>query len=185
MTDWAPTWDYQWWKDIAIPAVSAFGALGIGVGSVWLAGRSQRFVADVNRREEAAKEREVALTERGARADAVGPIHAWVEGYWRADTRAATDARRFEVAQAIAATPNGQTLMDAMEDLAMQRQNQTEGEESAQLRALLRHFTHSWVQNPTRWTEVSAVQFAKEPLRKRAQELVTRWQEGRYEQMYF
>lgn len=185
MTDWAPVWDYQWWKDIAIPGISAFGAVGVGIGSVWLANRSRRFVADANSREEAARERERAAAEQKARANAVRPIHAWIEGYWAFGDRLETDARRIEVSQATAATPRAGIFMDSMEDLAMQRKNISEQEELAQCKALLRHFVHAWVKDPGDWTRIDATDFASDSMRKRAEGLVARWSEQQFDPMEF
>ncbi len=183
MTDWAPVWDYQWWKDIAFPAVSSFGALGIGVGSVWLAVRSQRFTKAISQRDQDTRQREAAAGAREVRARVAAPLNGWTDSYLAADPVQTIGAWRIKVEEAVALTPGAGRLADAMEDLAASRQFLSHDGETRRLRTMRRHFIGAWVQEPSTWLQVEDDSFDNAEDMSTAQELAKRWRDGRFERM--
>lgn len=49
--EWAAWWSYEWWGDIGVPTIAAFGSIAVGAGATFVAFSSNRIASRIANRE--------------------------------------------------------------------------------------------------------------------------------------
>lgn len=179
--EWAPTWSYQWFADIGVPAIvgglGAVGTIAVGVGAILVAASSNKLASTIAERDHNLRVAEIAADELNERAAFGRLVIQWsdrvIEEIKRPaavqfasmhdysaprspseDLKADVDARA-----AAFADENGRELVRGILWLTSQAPGgvlPSDNDQRELIDDVRRLCVQSWVATPATWTDVAA-----------------------------